>query len=447
MIHVFLNRPEILNDDDGALGERENARQEEEDLVENDRKAGTLFGKSFSVESLEYRLGHIARRLHDAADNVDRCPDCYWELEDGMCAQCDFDLADRLDDYLSDMTGSEESEFDASEMGSRVPHHHHRPSLSPSRNRPHGLVSASLIYDSEFSDSEDDDPETDLDGFVADDDDDLHDAHGSSIGDEGPQSGSDSEVGDTNIIHNENEEEGEEQDDSATEPQPSYVPTGHRSRNTTNLSSAHTSTMRRNRRSAIVVDSSDDEFAGGQINLLSTRPARRRSARTGAEEDNTRSTGSYSSSDTSDDAAGPTNGALASRPARKRRRIVADDEDDDDEDEDGEDEDEDQARNPQRSTSSSISRRRARISSSDLDIVHHPNCIHHPTNQGPTARDTHGNNDAEESDDSVQVVSPEGPRSSANSRRARRGLGPGPPPVALNRFSRSTRPRRAQVLD
>lgn len=77
-------------------------QQDEADIVLRDKNnqdatTGGLFRGAFS------RPGHARfDPLHDAIDGVDRCPACFWELEDGFCASCGHYANDSLDDEMID---------------------------------------------------------------------------------------------------------------------------------------------------------------------------------------------------------------------------------------------------------------------------------------------------------------------------------------------------------
>ena len=92
MIQIFANRAELM-----PVGETtEEHRQwqdEEAALVERDRSSrGGLFRGCFRM--LARRPMTLAAPIRDDEDNVDRCPRCTWELEDGHCGSCGYPVED-----------------------------------------------------------------------------------------------------------------------------------------------------------------------------------------------------------------------------------------------------------------------------------------------------------------------------------------------------------------
>ena len=88
MIQIFANRAELM-----PVGETtEEHRQwqdEEAALVERDRSSrGGLFRGCFRM--FVRRPMTLAAPIRDDEDNVDRCPRCTWELEDGQCGSCGY---------------------------------------------------------------------------------------------------------------------------------------------------------------------------------------------------------------------------------------------------------------------------------------------------------------------------------------------------------------------
>ncbi|KAK8216678.1 E3 ubiquitin ligase [Zalaria obscura] len=87
MASIFVGRAELLPDGE-TMEEHAKWQQEEADIVKIDLanehpRTGGLFKGSFKKGS---RM--IVNPIHDPGDNVDRCPYCHWELEEGMCLQC-----------------------------------------------------------------------------------------------------------------------------------------------------------------------------------------------------------------------------------------------------------------------------------------------------------------------------------------------------------------------
>lgn len=99
MTQVFIARTELLPDGE-TLEQHAQWKKEETDIVNRDKsdadpQTGGLFKGCFSGRA---RL----QPIHDPLDGVDRCPQCNWEVEDGMCAHCGFHFDDLSVDYDSD---------------------------------------------------------------------------------------------------------------------------------------------------------------------------------------------------------------------------------------------------------------------------------------------------------------------------------------------------------
>ena len=86
MTQIFANRPELM-----PIGEttQEHKRWQEEEsaLVERDRATAGLKGGLFRGCFRRTRRRQWAA-IRDDGDGVNRCPECLWELEDGICPQC-----------------------------------------------------------------------------------------------------------------------------------------------------------------------------------------------------------------------------------------------------------------------------------------------------------------------------------------------------------------------
>lgn len=84
MTQIFSNRAELMPAGE-TTEEHQKWQQEEASLVEKDRQSQSgLFRGCFRRGTARA----IRRALHDAEDGVERCPDCQWEVEDGMCDHC-----------------------------------------------------------------------------------------------------------------------------------------------------------------------------------------------------------------------------------------------------------------------------------------------------------------------------------------------------------------------
>ena len=88
MIQIFANRAELMPVGE-TTEEHKQWQGEEAALVERDRSSrGGLFRGCFRM--LARRPVTLAAPIRDDEDNVDRCPRCTWELEDGQCGSCGY---------------------------------------------------------------------------------------------------------------------------------------------------------------------------------------------------------------------------------------------------------------------------------------------------------------------------------------------------------------------
>ena len=88
MIQIFANRAELMPVGE-TTEEHKQWQDEEAALVERDRSSrGGLFRGCFRM--LARRPMTLAAPIRDDEDNVDRCPRCTWELEDGQCGSCGY---------------------------------------------------------------------------------------------------------------------------------------------------------------------------------------------------------------------------------------------------------------------------------------------------------------------------------------------------------------------
>ncbi len=214
LVLIFVSRNELLPDGE-TTDEHKKWSKEEADLVAADRastdvKTGGLFKGMFN-----------GRRawgpMRDAADGVDRCPECHWELEDGECNQCglrvdeegfsdyddDSDLtddeldheideqdaaaffgADGADDYMGPPIYLSDSE-DSSERGPSVMNSDpdrdireamdllNRANASERRREQRARITVDLrSADDEDDESDDEGEHREMDGFIANDDED-----------------------------------------------------------------------------------------------------------------------------------------------------------------------------------------------------------------------------------------------------------------------------------
>lgn len=117
MVLVFLSKSELLPDGETAEEHNQYAKEEAEivakDKANTDIRTGGLFKGCFSRGG---RVPLIA--IRDASDNVDRCPQCLHEVEDGRCNICDVRVRGQDDDSDwsdSDSLGSEELDHELDE--------------------------------------------------------------------------------------------------------------------------------------------------------------------------------------------------------------------------------------------------------------------------------------------------------------------------------------------
>ena len=80
--------------EDETVHEHETAKEQESVLMATHKAGEGLFGGAFP----NMQFGALMPRRHmpipDVADGVMRCPSCTWELEDGQCLHCGYDVHD-----------------------------------------------------------------------------------------------------------------------------------------------------------------------------------------------------------------------------------------------------------------------------------------------------------------------------------------------------------------
>jgi hypothetical protein len=89
---MFIGRTELLPEDE-TTHEHEIAKGEEAVLMTTDRDGVGLFKGAFRGGRLR-QMRDALRPMHDPHDNVDRCPDCHWELEGHDCYRCGWSRPD-----------------------------------------------------------------------------------------------------------------------------------------------------------------------------------------------------------------------------------------------------------------------------------------------------------------------------------------------------------------
>lgn len=93
LVHMFIGRAELLPEDE-TVDEHKAWSIAEADILTADREGSGLFQGIFKM-----RMHPLAEfgPLHDISDGVLRCPHCHWEIEEGMCIQCGYEIDD--DEY------------------------------------------------------------------------------------------------------------------------------------------------------------------------------------------------------------------------------------------------------------------------------------------------------------------------------------------------------------
>ncbi|KAL9031858.1 MAG: hypothetical protein Q9196_000172 [Gyalolechia fulgens] len=196
---TFINTAALLPPGENTE-DHKNFQREEAEIVEKDKANQSPDGGLFNGRFQPF-LRHRAP-IRDAEDGVIRCPTCAWELEDGMCNSCGYNLGldtfsypDDDEDYNSDTQSFSSLEIeeifadhpdylDDDSTGSGIYRSHRRqmdrvrrraglPTPRPliRRNRPR-LVSASPRYgssDEEYPSDESGSPTSSLRNFMVDD--------------------------------------------------------------------------------------------------------------------------------------------------------------------------------------------------------------------------------------------------------------------------------------
>lgn len=197
MTTVFIGRTELLPDgetiEQHAQWQKEESEIVQKDKADEDARTGGLFRGSFKPAAM--RAGPII----DREDNVERCPECGWELEDGYCNACgthfdddigsDDDISDDVSDELDDEAEIDEDDFDAHDAdfgraqvydagiyGGGSPNHLHFQAYAPNLyNLPRRYDHVLGDSDEEEDSDDEDDEDHSLHGFI-DDEADVSDA-------------------------------------------------------------------------------------------------------------------------------------------------------------------------------------------------------------------------------------------------------------------------------
>lgn len=109
MTRVFAYRAELLPDGE-TVEEHDEYIKEAVAKVSSDKESAGLFGGKFKHgERLQWGP------LRDPGDEVDRCPNCHWELEEGVCGSCGLNVGDE-DGFGLNTSEEDESSDDDDEL-------------------------------------------------------------------------------------------------------------------------------------------------------------------------------------------------------------------------------------------------------------------------------------------------------------------------------------------
>ncbi|KAG0636971.1 hypothetical protein HOY80DRAFT_890445 [Tuber brumale] len=161
MIETFVHRAELTSPH-GTGSELRKQQREALAAIEKDRAAegkenGGLFKGMFKKKKLHGRRG-----FRDPADGITRCPDCNWEVEDGLCTGCGVEVLEPRGNVFSDSDEDESGESDDDSDGSDSD------STGPDLNSHFGRDPEQELDD----DSDEDDDEEDEDDDELEDEDD-----------------------------------------------------------------------------------------------------------------------------------------------------------------------------------------------------------------------------------------------------------------------------------
>ncbi|KAJ9493910.1 E3 ubiquitin ligase [Exophiala xenobiotica] len=176
LVHMFIGRAELLPEDE-TVHEHQQAREDEAVLLAADRAGPGLFKGVFKRPHPAHVFFPWARGILDHEDNVMRCPECHWELEDGQCLQCGFHEYEPGDSDFDSFDGSAgtphtvDDEFD--DEGDEVDYEFDVPIGALHALHP-GYDSAATD-DSGTDYGDDYDEEDDMDGFIERDDEPIND--------------------------------------------------------------------------------------------------------------------------------------------------------------------------------------------------------------------------------------------------------------------------------
>ncbi|KIX06920.1 uncharacterized protein Z518_04896 [Rhinocladiella mackenziei CBS 650.93] len=182
LVHMFISRAELLPEDE-TVQEHQQAKEDEASVLAADRAGGGLFKGAF--KRLRPGYDHWNRGFYDPGDNILRCPDCHWELEDGECLHCGFRVYQHDEIGTDGDSGGEsqslrtlDSEFDDDEdendgdfEAGMEPDHYHQWHTEDDAS-----AAETTAADNDYYDEDDG-----MDGFIEPDEDDNEDEDASSI--------------------------------------------------------------------------------------------------------------------------------------------------------------------------------------------------------------------------------------------------------------------------
>ncbi|KAJ9606328.1 E3 ubiquitin ligase [Cladophialophora chaetospira] len=167
LVHMFIGRAELLPEDE-TVQEHQTAKEQEAGLLAADRSGPGLFKGAFLTLGPGLLQRDWRRGILDPGDNVMRCPDCHWELEEGECGRCgfhEFDVSGSDSDGDDGLDGS--IDLDDSEMDDDDDLDHEFGHTMGEHPLNYHYNDASRIPSfSSDDDSGDDEEDNDMDGFI-----------------------------------------------------------------------------------------------------------------------------------------------------------------------------------------------------------------------------------------------------------------------------------------
>ncbi|KAL9042131.1 MAG: hypothetical protein Q9214_003875, partial [Letrouitia sp. 1 TL-2023] len=88
MTQIFISRLELLPAGD-TTEDHKKVQADEAALVEHDKENARNQGRGLFNGRFNLAVPRLAP-IRDAADGVDRCPRCAWEIENGVCGSCGY---------------------------------------------------------------------------------------------------------------------------------------------------------------------------------------------------------------------------------------------------------------------------------------------------------------------------------------------------------------------